>query len=202
MPTGAIIPVILLAAGGSKRLGHPKQLLQYRGRTLLRHALDIALTSHAARVTVVIGAYPDRMRAELTGLPVHIVENADWESGMGRSIRAGLAATLAAGPTDGVLIMVCDQPAVSPPLLDSLIDRHAQTAAPIIACSYGGTLGVPALFDRCTFAELAQLPDAAGARSLIQRYTSRVIEVPFPEGEWDVDTPDDQLRLNAENANQ
>ena len=84
------IGVIILAAGGSSRMGSPKQLLSYRGQSLVRHAANAALESVADRVVVVIGGYADEVRNELEALPLSIVENRSWQTGMSSSIRAGL----------------------------------------------------------------------------------------------------------------
>ncbi len=193
------VGLLLLAAGGSSRLGQPKQLLPYRGRTLLRHAAETALLSLCRPVVVVLGAQPDRLRSELTGLEVLIADNPAWEQGMGTSIRAGLAALGTSAPEGaGVVLMLCDQPLIAPASLDALIQSHLDTGSPLVASEYGGTRGVPAFFSRALFAELRALPDAQGAKPILARHASETIALPLPAGVWDVDTAADYERLVLE----
>jgi molybdenum cofactor cytidylyltransferase len=135
------------------------------------------------------------MRADLAGLPLRTIDNPAWPSGMGTSIRAGLAAVLANSSPPAILIMLCDQPAVTTELLNQLIDRHTSDPALIVACEYDRIAGVPALFDASLFTELQNLPDSAGARLLIQRHANQVARIPFPQGSSDIDTPQDYDRL-------
>jgi molybdenum cofactor cytidylyltransferase len=187
--------LILLAAGGSTRMGRAKQLLPYRGTTLLRHAVNGALASRCHPVVVVIGSEAPMMRAELSGLPVQIVTNLAWASGIGTSIRAGLAALLAQASPPAVVIMLCDQPAVTGDVLNELIDRYQSTHSPIVASSYNGTVGVPALFASTLYDKLLELKNAEGARQIIFQYLDSTQQVPFPEGSNDVDMPEGYDRL-------
>jgi molybdenum cofactor cytidylyltransferase len=192
----AAVGLIVLAAGGSSRLGHPKQLLPYRGRTLLRHAAETALLSVCRPVVVVLGAQPDRLRPELSGLDVRVVDNPGWEAGMGSSIRAGLAALETASPDGaGLVLMLCDQPLVSAAALDALVQAHADTGSPFVASAYADTRGVPAFFSRALFPELRALPDAQGAKPLLARHAAETVALPLPMGVWDVDTEADYNRL-------
>lgn len=188
--------LVLLAAGGSTRLGRSKQLLRWKERSLLRRAAEVAVASGCQPVVVVLGADAEAHRPELAGLPVHLVDNTRWREGMGGSLCLGLDTALREEPTLGaVVLMVCDQPAVDAAHLAALRQRHQETGQPIIASGYAGTVGVPALFDRAVFAELAALPASAGARPVLQKDSTRVAVVPLPGGELDVDTPEDAERL-------
>jgi molybdenum cofactor cytidylyltransferase len=191
------IGIIVLAAGASTRLGSPKQLLLYGGKSLLCRAVETALASSCQPVVVVLGAHRQSLASELEGLSVRIVENTEWEQGMGSSIRAGMEALLAeaADEPDAVLLMLCDQPQVSAQTLNRLLEAHRSTGHPIVASEYGQTLGVPALFSRALFPELARLTGAEGAKQIIQRYRNRAIGVPCPEALMDIDTLDDYARL-------
>jgi len=192
----AAVGLIVLAAGGSSRLGHPKQLLPYRGRTLLRHAAETALLSVCRPVIVVLGAQPDRLRPELSGLDVRVVDNPGWEAGMGSSIRAGLAALETASPDGaGLVLMLCDQPLITPDSLDALVRAFDDTGSPLVASAYADTRGVPAFFSRALFPELRALPDAQGAKPIIMRHAANAIALPLPAGVWDVDTEADYNRL-------
>ena len=190
------IGAIILAAGSSSRLGEPKQLLQFRGQTLLRRMVDAAVAAQCSPVTVVIGSERNRVARELTETKELLVENETWERGIGNSIRAGLRATLTAYPqTKAILLLTCDQPLVDGKIIDALKTRYAETAKPIVASAYSDTLGVPALFARKYFDELFVLDDGAGAKQVILKHKDDVTEFPFPEGAIDIDTPDDYEKL-------
>ncbi len=176
---------LILAAGGSTRLGSPKQLLVYQERTLLRRAAETVLAAGCRPVVVVLGAAAGRLTPELAGTNVSTVVNAGWEHGMGTSVRLGLS-VLAPGPkVDAVLLTLCDQPLVGPDALKRLLAASAGSTA---AAEYSGTLGVPAVFGREHFAELAVLPDAGGAKSILQRHAAHITAVPMPEAATDIDT--------------
>lgn len=181
------IATIILAAGGSTRLGGtPKQLLTHRGQTLLRHIVNAALALEVGPVIVVLGAHEDQMRAELTGLSALITTNTDWQEGMASSLRKGLLLL-----TDkSFLVVLTDQPYVTTDLLQQLINTRQQTGKGIVACRYGeaGNLGVPALFSARYKADFLQLSGDTGARKLIQHYADDCAELAFPLAEIDLDT--------------
>lgn len=186
------VGLIILAAGASTRMGTPKQLLAYRGCTLIRHMAKVAIASYCQPIAVVLGANAERIKPEISQLPIQIVENQQWEEGMSTSIRVGLEALLAMNPNlEAVAIALCDQPFVSSPTLERIIEAYHLTGKPIIASEYSGTLGVPALFNRTLFSELMTLKSTEGAKKLIKKHTHEVFSVPFPEGAIDIDTPKD-----------
>ncbi len=190
------IGIIVLAAGASKRLGKPKQLLYFRGETLLKRAAKIAVASGCQPVIVVLGANAENLAREIEEFDVEIVENLDWENGMGTSIQTGLKRLLQICPDiSGVILMVCDQPFVSVELIRNLITSFRLSDAPIVACAYGDTIGVPALFSRQIFPELSALIADNGARKIIYRYRESVFKIPFEAGAVDVDTERDYLNL-------
>lgn len=195
----AVTGLVLLAAGGSRRLGLPKQLLRdASGRSLLRQAAETALASACRPVAVVLGADADRIAAELDGLDVLLTVNPDWQTGLASSLKAGLAALRDAGPLDAVVVMLCDQPRVTPALLNSLISASAGTGCQIAACEYGGTLGVPALFHHSLFADLQRLTGDEGARRVLRAYSGPISRLPFPGGVWDIDTPADAEKISQQ----
>ena len=181
--------LLLLAAGASTRMGQPKQLLPYHGRTLLRRAAESAVASGCAPIILVTGALHEELLLEIDGLPIRAVHNAEWESGMASSIRAGL---MALGETQlaAVLIMLTDQPLVTPELLQQLMQQQKQTQNPIVAAAYGDTLGVPAIFHQSVLPELLKLQGQQGAGRLIANLGAAVGQVAFPAGLLDVDTPE------------
>ena len=190
------IPLILLAAGGSTRMGTSKQLLPFGDSTLVRHAATTALATPCRPVLVVLGAVAEATMNAIADLPITTVINPDWSRGMGASLRLGLQTLRQAFEPPAVVVMVCDQPSVTPGLIGNLVDAFA-TGKTLVAAKYADTAGVPALIGSQWFDELAGLSDDAGARVLLRRHATKVTEVLFPEGILDVDTPADYQRLLA-----
>ncbi len=185
--------VVLLAAGGSSRLGRPKQLLPYLGRTLVEHAARTALASGASEVVVVVGAESAAVREALRGLAVRIVQNDDWAEGMGGSIASGVAA-LGEG-VETAVVALADQPRITPDHLRTLAQKVAQSGKPIVASSYDGVLGAPCAFSRSEFPRLRSLTGDVGARHLIRSGEEPVEAVIFTGANVDVDTPEDVRAL-------
>lgn len=187
--------IVLLAAGASSRMGKAKQLLEFQAKSLLRCSTETALQISDA-VVVTLGARSEILLAEIADLPVQIIENKDWETGMGSSIKAGLEKLLKENKSlKSAIILVCDQPFVNADLLQKIVAEFERTNASIVACEYENTLGVPALFSQEIFPELLALNSKHGAKFLIETHLSNVVRVPFPEGAFDVDTPEDYERL-------
>jgi molybdenum cofactor cytidylyltransferase len=190
------IGLILLAAGASRRLGTPKQLLHFQNETLLKRTVKIALDSGCRPVIVVLGANAEKLAGEIEKLDVEIVENTEWKHGMGTSIRVGIKRFSDNYPNaSGVILMVCDQPFVSVDLIENMVRNFHSSNAPIVASSYGDTIGVPALFSRSIFPELMQLMTDNGAKKIIYEHQENVIKIPFEAGGIDVDTEQDYLNL-------
>jgi molybdenum cofactor cytidylyltransferase len=184
-------------------MGAPKQTLKFRGETLLRRAALAALGAGCRPVVVVTGAHAEQSGGELRGLNVHEVLNALWETGMASSVRAGVEGLVGANPAAAAaVLMLCDQPHVTPHVISRLIAAHRATGRPVVASEYGGSFGVPALFGRALFAELAGLEGVAGAKHVIKRHAAEAHFIPFRGGEVDVDTPDDFSRLIKEDVEQ
>ena len=185
-----------MAAGASIRLGEPKQLLRFKGETLLRRTSKIALGVCDNNVVVVLGANIEAARKEIEDLPIYIVDNKDWETGMSSSIKIGLKMLLEKrDELCAAIIMVCDQPFVGERLLKEIAEKFEETDSLIVACEYAHTLGVPALFSAQMFPELLALGTQTGAKQLIKKYESQIAIVQFPEGALDIDTPNDYKSL-------
>ncbi|NET57370.1 MAG: nucleotidyltransferase family protein [Symploca sp. SIO2E6] len=190
------IAIIILAAGASTRMGCPKQLLSYQGYSLLSYTIECAIASVCETVVVVLGANAQQIRAEVNQSSVKVVENSDWHSGMGSSIRKGILSLENCSETiEAAVITVCDQPFLSTEIINHLVAAYYSTGKPIIACQYADTLGVPVLFSRSLFSELATLDDRVGAKNLINKYDNQVFSIPFPLGVIDIDTPTDYQQL-------
>jgi len=193
------IVAIVLAAGGSARLGEAKQLVKYRGKTLIRHAAEQALAAGCSPVIVILGAKANECAAELDGESVHLAHNPDWKSGMASSIRAGLEALDRSGSSaDAVLFTLCDQPLVTADILEKIIEAHRASGARIVASAYGGTLGVPALFSRELFPELLALQGDEGARRVIAAHGDQVVIIANECAAFDIDTPEDRAHLSGD----
>lgn len=184
---------IILAAGASTRFGEPKILLNWRGKPLIRKAVEDALRGGLSQVAVVVGAVVDPVFEILRGLPVNIIVNERWQEGQSASIQAGLAALR--DNAGSAIFLLADQPAVFPELLRRLIERHAATLAPIVAPRVQGKRGNPVLFDRDLFAELQQIQGDTGGRVLMNRYGLEYVDWDDPRLLLDIDTPEDYQKL-------
>lgn len=185
--------VVLLAAGGSTRMGRPKQLLPLEGKPLIVRAAEAALASPAWPIVVVLGAQADAIRLALARLPVLIAENPTWAEGMASSLRAGLGVLDAfSTQVDAALFALCDQPAFSADTIRQLIAAQRDTGRSIVAARYGGHLGAPALFVRSHFHALTTLTGDQGARQLLVNAPPETVAVvELPELAVDLDTPAD-----------
>jgi len=188
--------VLLLAAGSSSRLGRPKQLLDYKGNALLSHSLKVALSSGVQTVLVVLGAYAHQLKTDIDFEGAEVLVNTEWKEGMASSIRYAIKILMNKHPgVEGAIVMVCDQPKVTKEVLQNLINAHETSRKPIIASGYADTFGPPAFFHSSYFEALMQLKDDVGARSVIRDHPDAVEIVPFPEGNFDIDTEVDYERL-------
>ena len=192
------VGAIILAAGGSSRFGRPKQLLLFQGETLVRRAVRAVSDGGCGWIAVVAGEERDLIERELRETPAVLVENPDWQRGLGSSIRCGLSHLLSSRPgCDAVVLVACDQPFVDASLIKSLIAQQEASGKPIVASSYADTLGVPALFARACFESLLALPDDSGAKALIESRSADVAQIEFEQGALDIDTPADFERIKS-----
>jgi molybdenum cofactor cytidylyltransferase len=187
------IAAVILAAGASRRLGRPKQLIEYRGENLLARAIRLAREAGFDPVIVVLGAERDGMRAAVPAKGVKFVLNEAWQEGIASSIRAGLVAVAEIAPDAAVLVMPCDQPHLTAEHLSRLANSFVDGA--IVASVYAGVRGVPAVFPPIVLSDLMGLSGDKGARGLLAAPPCAVIEIPFAGGEIDIDFPEDLARL-------
>jgi molybdenum cofactor cytidylyltransferase len=187
---------IVLAAGAATRMGAQKQLLRYRGLTLLEHCVGQALEARLNPVIVVVGAGAPEVRAAIAAQPVKIVENPAWQSGMGSSLGAGIHCLLnMSANAAAVGVLLADQPRVRAEHLIAMRQLLETGSALAVAAEYSGDLGVPAFFKRELFAALAGLPPEAGARRLLRQSGLHVSAYSLPEAAVDIDTPEDFAQL-------
>lgn len=189
-----VLGALVLAAGASTRLGQPKQLVEHGGERLLDRAIRVAHQAGAEPVFVVLGAYYEQMIAALESNPYEprILINKAWASGMASSLRLGAASAERAG-VDDLLVLGCDQPAVTPDHLRRLVS--ASKREHVVASYYHSRRGMPVLFPDFSFHALQELHGDAGARGLLQ--DDAVLTVGLPGGEFDLDTPDDLVALQS-----
>jgi molybdenum cofactor cytidylyltransferase len=183
---------LVLAAGGSKRLGAPKQLLPYGEGTLLDHVLETARACRFDQLVCVIGGSAEEVRARVELSGADVVENPSFGEGCSSSIAVALNAV--DSRADVLVLMLGDQPGVTPGGVRALIDGRGD--APLAACAYEDGRGHPLAFARSMFAELGQLHGDKGVWKLLDRHAVDVVDVPvagtIPR---DVDTVDDYRAL-------
>ncbi len=190
------IAIMILAAGASTRMGTPKQLLLYQGRSFLQYIIEMAIASVCHPVVVVLGANAEQIYPQIKQLPIQVVKNQDWVYGMSTSIRSGIELlNNLPQKIEAVVITLCDQPFVCDQIINQLVDAYYAVKKPIIACEYGGTLGVPAIFSQIFFSELAALKETSGAKKIINNHFIEVFSIPFSLGNIDIDTPKDYEQL-------
>jgi molybdenum cofactor cytidylyltransferase len=189
------IGAVVLAAGESARFGEPKQLVRFRGHTLIDGAIAAAQEANCRPIVVVVGSDAAKIVRALGGGDILIEKNARYRDGMGTSIVAGVKRLIEIAPeTEAVVLLVCDQPFVTGEVISGLIERWSATHRPIVASGYAETLGVPVLFERSCFDELLQIANDNGAKPVILKNRDRVTTVPFRDGRIDIDTPNDYAK--------
>jgi xanthine dehydrogenase accessory factor len=194
------IGAIVLAAGSSSRLGQPKQLLDFWGEPLVHRLVCAAQEGGCSPVVLVTGELHGPVARAATDLHPLVIQNENWLHGLGSSIRVGVA-QLITYDINAVVLLACDQPAVDSGVVRALIEEHERSGRPIVASHYADTLGIPALLHRSCFGELLRLPDERGAKMLIEKNPSRVAQVDFPAGLFDLDTPEDLLAWQKARSN-
>jgi len=192
----SFITGLVLAAGGSKRLGTPKQLLPYGDGTLLDHVLATARDCHFEQLLCVIGAGADDVRDRVDLTDATVVENEHFGEGCSSSIAAALQTV--DSRSDVIILMLGDQPGVTAATVKTLIDNRGDSA--IAACAYDNGRGHPLAFGRAMFDELAALHGDKGVWKLLDRHAAVVVDVPvrgpIPR---DVDTDEDYRAVIAGN---
>ena len=188
---------IILAAGESKRFGQPKQLLDWKGQPFVRAVAKTALEAGLSPLVVVTGANAEYVEPAVKDLNMIVINNEDWKSGQGSSIKAGINAfnSNSHSQIGGVIFLLTDQPQVTTSILRALIEKHAEGLYPVVAPMVMDQRANPVLFDRATFADLMTLEGDVGGRAIFHKY--RVEYLPWHDDRLllDVDTPEMYQRL-------
>ena len=195
--------VVIIAAGESKRFGSPKQLLLLDKDTMLNRLIKMVQKAVDFPIYLVLGANAEKIKAQLPNVSLNIVENTEWQEGMGSSIRLGVQAVASsANKHDGVLILVCDQPYLSESSIKDLIALQAIKNTAIAASFYANIAGTPALFHQSVFSDLLALKGDQGAKRIIQERDQELAKLQFEKGVLDIDTPEDYQQLLKEASKQ
>lgn len=181
---------VLLAAGEARRLGRPKQLLEWQGETLITRAARTALDAGLDPVIAVIGSRAEMMRDALSALPAIVIENPRWPDGMSTSMQAGLSAL--PETVGAVVMLLVDQPRVEAHHLRAIVAAY-EAGHPIVSLAFQGRRGSPTLFDRSLFDALMQIRGDEGGRSVVRdnAHLLGLVEVEDERIMLDVDTLED-----------
>lgn len=197
------IPILLLAAGSSTRMGQPKQLLPWGGQTLIEHQIQTLLKT-GNPVSVVLGSNSNLIIPVIEKYSVNIFINTDWESGMGSSISFGISQIIQKFPdANGVLITLLDQPLITTSYFQKMPGAYLPGSQQILVSrSASGWTGVPVLFDRCYFKDLTELSNDEGAKKIVKRHEESVNFLEGGELLEDMDTIQTYQQLLEKYMNQ
>ena len=190
-----VAAVVTAAGAGVRMQGRTKQLLPWRGKTIIENAVDVALGSEATRTFLMLGAHAQEIEPVVRSFPIRLVLNPGWQEGHASTIRAAVQAL--SKETSAALFLNADQPLLTSSIVDALIRRYFETGALIVAPRYRGRRGSPVLFDRVHFADLSELRDEQGGRDVMARYPQEIEWVDFADdaAAADVDTLDEYESL-------
>lgn len=183
------IAILIIAAGASRRLGQPKQLVSFRDTFLLNHIIQECQASEVGTIYIVLGANAAQIEPRLSS-DLSIFYHSNWSQGMGTSIAFGMQQIIAKG-YDGVIVVVGDQPFFSSFFLKKITQKQAETNGKIIISEYEKGMGPPSFFEKSLFSELSMLEGDTGAKSIVKKYQKEVERIAFPKGNIDIDTPED-----------
>jgi molybdenum cofactor cytidylyltransferase len=189
------VAAIVLAAGTSRRMGTPKQLLRLGEETILEKTLGQVRASAVGEIVLVLGHAAASVMQEISTEGLKIVENQDYQQGMGTSLRAGLAAVSV--EASAALVVLGDQPFVHAETLNQLIARHQESRPQIIIPMYRGFRGNPVLLDRSVFPELNALSGDVGCRAIFGSHTESICKLAVDDAGilLDIDSQEEYQKL-------
>jgi molybdenum cofactor cytidylyltransferase len=176
-----VLAAVILSGGESRRMGSPKALIPYRGRTFLQHLLDAARHPRISPVLVVLGPHAEQIREAVALDAANVVINQDWELGQLSSIQAALRHLATREETDGMILFLVDHPLISPGLVEHLVVEFYRSGKPIVVPVYQGKRGHPVIFARRLYEELLAAPLDQGARVVVWNHADEVLTVPTEE---------------------
>jgi molybdenum cofactor cytidylyltransferase len=189
--------LILLAAGGSRRMGRSKQLLPIEGQPMVRYVAELAHAAPVDPVVVVLGADAAQIEPVLAGLRVHVAVNPAWTTGLGSSLRVGLEAVRQRAPgLDGLIVALADQPSLPRRHFADLIARYRAGGCTAVASMTAGERVPPVLFGIPWFDRLGRIQGDTGARALLREHPGEIATVPLAAN-TDLDTPEDYTRYTG-----
>lgn len=184
---------LILAAGSSRRFGTVKQLAQFKGKSLVAHAVRKAEQLCGSRCVLVTGHANRAVHAACAPLQGYLAVNDGYADGLGSSIACGIAAIRSVA--DGVVIMLADQPLIAVADLERLAERWREQPKRAVACGYAGNVGVPAIFPAADFERLSTLSGDRGARDLLAAHGDDLLVVDCDAAAIDIDRPADLASL-------
>ncbi|SCX98916.1 molybdenum cofactor cytidylyltransferase [Nonlabens sp. Hel1_33_55] len=197
MINGIKIGVVILAAGSSSRLGHAKQLVEFKGSTLLQRVIDLTSAIDFDVNILVLGANYEKIKTSIKASAFEIIENKEWSNGMASSLKLGLEQALDLDQSlSQIVVLLSDQPFVGKTEINRLIEVQLDKQSPATFSEYDGIIGVPAIFSVSLVPELMKLEGDQGAKKLLSDKAFDYQTIPFEKGIFDVDTPEDVERLH------
>jgi molybdenum cofactor cytidylyltransferase len=196
MPAERTGPVagVVLAAGTSSRMGENKLLLRIEGETLVRRAVEAALSAGLEPVIVVLGHEAQKAVNELSGLEIEPVFNDDYASGIHTSLRTGIAAVPAGARA--AVVLLADMPLVTDRMIAILVERYRGSSALVVVSDYGGVQAPPTLYDRSLFAELGAVQGEGCGKKVVRRHEKESVAVSWSSSALtDIDRPEDYERV-------
>jgi len=193
--TGPVAGVVL-AAGTSSRMGENKLLFRVEGETLVRRAVQTALSAGLEPVIVVLGHEAERAIAELSGLEIEPVFNDEYARGIHTSLKTGIAAVPAG--LCAVVVILADMPFVTGGMIKQLLERYRDSSALAVVSDYAGVQAPPTLYDRTLFPELGAAKGEGCGKQVLRRHEKEIEAVSWPAAALtDVDKPEDYQRVSA-----
>jgi molybdenum cofactor cytidylyltransferase len=192
-----MIAGLILAAGESRRMGRDKALLNYRGRSFLSAIIATLQAAGAEKIAVVLGHHAAEIQRSIASLDTLIAYNPNYRAGQTSSLQAGLAALTEFAP-EAVVLCLVDHPAVTPGVIQQLVERYRLSKAPVVIPTYHGERGHPVLLGNALIPELMHLDPGTGANSVIHKYgeTTELVEVDDAGVVLDIDDPESYEKLD------
>lgn len=191
--------IVILAAGGSTRLGKSKQLLQINNQTLVyriaKTACDLLPQYPQLHIHMITGKDHLQVEEAVSSLSVQCYLNQHWQKGMGSSIYCAM--NVLSDNSNAVLFLSCDQVLLGLTDIQKLIDSWINKPDKIVAGSYENTRGIPVIFPKSYYSELIELAPEQGAKPILNKYHKKVISVEMPNARQDLDTPEDELKIRS-----